>query len=71
MFSLQVSGHGTRIATEGTTNVVNAFGGSCASCHSLAKTQFDFVCGKTHGCAPLPVTDAIIAALQRADPRPK
>jgi hypothetical protein len=71
MFSLRVSAHGTRIAAEGTTNVVNAFGGSCASCHSLADTRFDFVCGKTHGCAPLPVTDAIIAALQRADPRPK
>lgn len=71
MFTLGVSAHGTRIATEGTTNVVNAFGGNCASCHNLAKTQFDFVCGKTHGCAPLPVTDAIIAALQRADPRPK
>jgi len=71
MFSLRVSAHGTTIAAEGTTNVVNAFGENCASCHSLAKTQFDFVCGKTHGCAPLPVTDAIIAALQRADPRPK
>jgi hypothetical protein len=71
MFSLQVSAHGTRIAAHGTTNVVNAFGRNCAACHSAAATQFDFVCGKTHGCAPLSVTDAIIAAVQRADPRPK
>jgi hypothetical protein len=71
MFSLHVSALGTRIATQGTTNVANAFGQSCAACHSSAAAQFDFVCGKTHGCAPLPVTDTIIAALQRTDPRPK
>ena len=71
MFSLQVSAHGTRVAAQGTTNVVNAFGLRCAACHSAAAAQFDFVCGKTHGCAPLPISDAIIAALQRGDPRPK
>ncbi|MGO9872314.1 MAG: hypothetical protein ACLPVY_00825 [Acidimicrobiia bacterium] len=71
MFSLKVSAHGTRILAEGTTNVVNAFDENCAACHGLAKPQFDFVCGKTHGCAPLPLTDAIIAAVQRADPRPR
>jgi len=71
MFSLKVSAQGTRILAEGTTNVVNAFDENCAACHSLAKPQFDFVCGKTHGCAPLPLTDAVIASLQRADPRPR
>lgn len=71
MFSLRVSTQGTRIFAAGTTNVVNAFGENCAACHGLAKPQFDFVCGKTHGCAPLPLTDAIIAEVQRADPRPK
>lgn len=71
MFSLKVSARGTRIVAAGTTDVVNAFDENSAACHSLAKPQFDFVCGKTHGCAPLPLTDAIIAAVQRADPRPR
>jgi hypothetical protein len=28
------------------------------------------VCEHNHGCAPLPVGDDVIAAIQRADPRP-
>jgi hypothetical protein len=50
--------------------VLNRFGGSCASCHGAANSAFDFVCGTDHGCAPLPIGDAVFAALQQADPRP-
>ena len=71
MFSLKVSAQGTKIVTAGKKNVVNQFGLNCAACHAAAGSRFDFVCGKTHGCAPLPLTDAIIAAVQRGDPRPK
>jgi hypothetical protein len=71
MFSLKVSPQGTKIASEGTTTVVNQFGANCAACHSAAAGRFDFVCGKTHGCTPLPLTDAVIAAVQRGDPRPR
>jgi len=70
-FSLDASAQGTKILTQGTTNVVNRFGGNCASCHEAAQQQFDLVCGKNHGCARLPIGDSIIAALQKADPRPK
>jgi hypothetical protein len=70
-FSLDVSASGTRILSRGGAKVVNLFGGSCASCHSAAEPQFDFVCGTTHGCAPLPIGPAVIAALQKSDPRPK
>jgi len=63
MFSLKVSAQGTKIVTEGKTNVVNQFGLNCASCHSAAGSRFDFVCGKTHGCAPLPLSDAVIEAV--------
>jgi hypothetical protein len=69
-FSLDVSASGTKILKRGGAEVVNRFGGSCASCHGAAKPQFDDVCGKTHGCAPLPIGDAVIAAIQKADPRP-
>jgi hypothetical protein len=69
-FSLNVSATGTRIVTRGIQNVVNRFGGNCASCHSAAKTKFDFVCEHNHGCAPLPISDALIKAIQLADPRP-
>jgi hypothetical protein len=69
-FSLQTTAAGTTILTRGGAEVVNRFGGSCASCHGAAKPQFDMVCEHTHGCAPLPIGDDVIAAIQRADPRP-
>jgi hypothetical protein len=69
-FSLDVSAKGTRILSRGGVEVLNRFGGSCASCHSAAASQFDFVCGTTHGCAPLPVGPAVFASLQKSDPRP-
>jgi mono/diheme cytochrome c family protein len=68
-FALRVSASGTEILTHGVQNVVNRFGGNCAACHSAAKAKFDFVCEHDHGCAPLPVSDAIIKAIQLADPR--
>ena len=69
-FSLGVSANGTVIKKSG-AKVLNFLGLDCASCHSAAKPQFDFVCGKTHGCAPLPLTDSLIAKIQNSDPRPK
>jgi hypothetical protein len=70
-FSLDVSAEGTTILTRGKTNVVNRFDMNCMACHAKADPQWDFVCDKTHGCDPLPLTDDIITALQAADPRPK
>ena len=69
-FFLDTSAQGTKIATRGGEEVVNRFGGNCASCHAAATAKFDFVCGKTHGCAPLPIGDDVIRAIQQADPRP-
>jgi hypothetical protein len=68
-FSLDVSHSGTRILTRGAQNVVNRFGGNCAACHSAAAKRFDFVCEHDHGCAPLPISDTVIRAIQMADPR--
>jgi len=69
-FALNVSPTGTTIATRGIQNVVNRFGGNCASCHMASKGKFDFVCEHDHGCAPLPISDALIRAIQLAYPRP-
>jgi mono/diheme cytochrome c family protein len=69
-FFLSVSPEGTVIDVRGTDEVENRFGGNCASCHSAADPQFDFVCEDDHGCAPLPIGDDIITAVQEADPRP-
>jgi hypothetical protein len=33
--------------------------------------KFDFVCERTHGCAPVPLDDQKIAELQGKDPRCK
>jgi len=60
-FSLDASATGTKILSRGGAAVVNRFGGSCASCHRAAQPQFDFVCGTTHGCAPLPIGPEVIA----------
>jgi len=68
-FELDVSKDGTQIRKRGTTDVVNRFGGNCFDCHVPAAAQWDLVCETDHGCAPLPVTRAMIRALQRTDPR--
>jgi hypothetical protein len=71
-FTLDVSPAGTTILTRGGSEVVNRFtGGSCAECHSAAEPQFDLVCEDDHGCAPLPIGDDVITAIQRSDPRPR
>jgi hypothetical protein len=68
-FELDVSKGGTQIRKRGTVDVVNRFGGNCFGCHAPAAAQWDLVCETNHGCAPIPVTRAMIRALQRTDPR--
>jgi hypothetical protein len=69
--TLDVSASGTTIVSRGGSEVVNRFSGtSCSGCHRAAEPQFDFVCEDDHGCAPLPVGDDVIAAIQQSDPRP-
>lgn len=70
-FELDVDGRGTTIRVRGGDEVVNRFGGSCATCHALAAPQWDFVCEQDHGCEPLPLTRDQFEALQAADPRPR
>jgi hypothetical protein len=55
----------------GGAEVVNRFGGSCATCHGAAKPQFDGVCRTEHGCEPLLIGRPVFEALQRGDRRPK
>ena len=68
-FDLDVSKDGTQIRKRGTVDVVNRFGGNCFGCHVPAAAQWDLICETGHGCAPIPVTRAMIGALQRTDPR--
>ena len=44
--------------------VKNFLGGDCASCHSRGRRAVRLRCGKNHGCAPLPLTDELIARIQ-------
>jgi len=69
-FFLSVSPGGTVIEARGADKVVNRFGGNCASCHSRAEPEFDFVCEQDHGCDPLPIGRDLIEAVQESDPRP-
>jgi hypothetical protein len=74
-FSLGASATGTTImARGGGASVVNFTGSSCLDCHDKAAAQWDFLCGdpdggNSHGCAPLPLTNALIESVQSTDPR--
>jgi len=68
-FELDVSKDGTQIRKRGFADVVNRFGGNCFACHIAARPEWDLVCESEHGCKPIPVTRAMIGALQRTDPR--
>ncbi|HTE42836.1 MAG TPA: hypothetical protein VK629_18585 [Steroidobacteraceae bacterium] len=70
-FELEVSSAGGKIKTRGATEVVNRFGGNCFACHVAAKPEWDLICEKDHGCAPLPIATDRIVAIQKADPRCK
>jgi len=67
-FSLDVSAAGTKISERGENVVNHTQGLTCLSCHQPA-AKYDFVCERTHGCAPIPLDDQRIAELQAADPR--
>ncbi len=69
-FALQVSADGTVILDRGDKVLNTSLKKPCLDCHSPG-AKFDFVCEKKHGCAPIPVTDQQIAAMQAADPRCK
>jgi hypothetical protein len=69
-FFLKVSDEGTQIQDRGDKAVNPAAKVSCLSCHQ-AGAKFDFVCEKTHGCAPVPLSDQRIADMQAGDPRCK
>jgi hypothetical protein len=69
-FALKVSADGTAILDRGDKVLNTSLKKPCLDCHSPA-AKFDFVCEKGHGCAPIPVTDQQIAAMQSADQRCK
>jgi hypothetical protein len=68
-FALGVSGKTTTINTRGTTDVINAFGGNCLTCHMKAMPQYDMVCSTTHGCDPLPLSETQLVNIQSSDSR--
>src|SRR5271169_2622564 len=69
-FALKISADGTTILDRGDKVLNTSLKKPCLDCHSPA-AKFDFVCEKGHGCAPIPVTDQQIAAIQSADQRCK
>lgn len=68
-FQLDVRPGATKIAMRGTTQVVDAFGGNCLSCHGKAEAKWDMVCEQGHGCEPTAVTPLMAKAIQNTDPR--
>jgi hypothetical protein len=68
-FELDVSKSGSVIRKRGFAEVVNRFGGNCFGCHVKAHSEWDMICETTHGCDPIPLTPAMLKALQDTDPR--
>jgi len=68
-FELDVTKDSTSIRGRGFVDIVNRFGGNCFACHIKAKPEFDLVCENNHGCDPIPLTAAMIKAIQKTDPR--
>ena len=68
-FELDVKDGKSVIRTRGFVDVVNRFGGNCFACHVKAKPEWDLICETTHGCDAIPLTPAMIKALQKTDPR--
>ena len=68
-FELDVSKSGSVIRKRGFAEVVNRFGGNCFGCHVKAHPEWDLICETTHGCDPIPLTPAMLKALQDTDPR--
>ncbi|MBN7798333.1 hypothetical protein [Parahaliea mediterranea] len=68
-FELDVSEAGSTIRAHGFANVVNRFGGNCLACHVKAEPQWDLICEQNHGCDPIPLTPAMLRAIQKTDPR--
>lgn len=68
-FELDVAKDGSKIRKRGFAEVVNRFGGNCFACHIKAKPQWDFICETGHGCDTIPLTEAMLTALQHTDPR--
>jgi hypothetical protein len=64
-----VSKSGSVIRKRGFAEVVNRFGGNCFGCHVKAHPEWDMICETTHGCDPIPLTPAMLKALQDTDPR--
>lgn len=68
-FELVVSDEENRIGTRGYADVVNRFGGNCFGCHIKADPQRDMICESGHGCDPIPLSNLLISAIQKTDPR--
>lgn len=67
-FALDVSASGAKVVARGDKAANPA--GTCLGCHQPA-AKFDWLCERTHGCAPVPLTDELIAKLQASDARCK
>lgn len=66
---IDVDKTGSKIFTRGFAEANNRFGLNCFACHAKARPEFDLICETDNGCDPIPVTKAMLAALQRTDPR--
>jgi len=66
---LAVTANGATILGRGFAELNMRSGANCFACHEPAKAAWDLLCEQSHGCAPIPLTPAMLRGLQNTDPR--
>jgi hypothetical protein len=67
---LDVAAKGVTIIGRGFAELnMRSAGLNCFACHQPAKAKWDMICDRTHDCTPIPLTPAMMIALQNTDPR--
>jgi hypothetical protein len=68
-FELDITASGAAIRGRGFAALNMRSGLNCFNCHEPAKANWDLICEQTHGCKPVPLTPAMLRAMQNTDPR--
>jgi hypothetical protein len=66
---LNVTAGGATILGRGFAELNMGSGANCFNCHKPAKAAWDLICEQGHGCIPIPLTPAMLLAMQNTDPR--
>ena len=68
-FEMDVTAKGVTFLGRGFAELNMRNGLNCLGCHKPAKATRDLICDRARECTPIPLTPAMLRALQNTDPR--